>query len=149
MKKVLGIIAVVVLSTGIFVSCSKSKSSSSANGSLKATAGGVSVSSNYCFTAESDSTLAIDGFNLNSTASVFPYITVQIDQWNGAAGTFAFDSTSNNGIGYYFASASVTKTANHGSVTITSVSATDVNGTFTFTCTDGTVISGGTFDAKR
>ncbi len=64
------------------------------------------------------------------------------------SGTYSFDSMGLHSSAGYRTSAGVDKKAKSGSVTFTKWDpGVKVTGTFSFTCTDGTVVSNGTFTA--
>ncbi len=93
--------------------------------------------------------MSIDGFSGTTLGAVFPDMEIYFSSWAGTTGTFAIDSdiTSQN-IAQYILNDSTAKESSTGTVTITSVSSTAIAGTFSFTCSDGTVVSSGSFNAK-
>ena len=139
MKKILGILLV----TGLGLSsCVKSSTTSSPTGSMTATAAGTSFSSANCYESSTAAYYTITGQATNAT------ISINIKSNNITTGTYTFDSTLTNNIAAYTANGGVAKNAKSGSVTITTINVgASFIGTFNFVCTDGTIVSGGTFTA--
>ena len=146
MKKLFSIAAIVMIGALAFTSCKKSDNSSS-NGTLTATAGTTSINSSYCAASLLGTNLGIGSVNLSSGTLAYPYITLQIGNFT-TAGTYTMDGVT-TGAGYIVGSnASDIKTAAYGTIVVTSVSSTQVSGTFSFTCTDSTKVTNGSFTAK-
>jgi len=144
MKKLFSIAAIVMIGALAFTSCKKSDNSSS-NGSLKATAGSTSVNSNYCIATYSDSILSVFGANVSSS-NPFPYVSLSLLSWNGTAGTYAIDGFA---VGAdYIPGLTTTVPAVYGTITISTVASTQISGTFSFTCSDSTKVTNGSFTAK-
>jgi hypothetical protein len=143
MRKHIILAAIAVMSIAAFVGCKKS--SSTPGYSMKATVGTTAYSVSNCFGVKLDSSLTIEGIAGGTTTS-FPYLAVTLSTWSGNTGTFALDSFVN--FGEYILSDTSAKESKSGTLTITSVSSTTIAGTFSFTCSDGTVVSGGSFNAK-
>ncbi len=137
----------------LFTGCSPSGGSSPASSYfMKATIGSTTMNGTSCIATVVSSTLGITGSTVTAGAGGPPQINLTVSNWSGATGTFALTTVGSvtNNFGQYISAAGTTaKTSNSGTLTITSVSATEVKGTFNFTCTDGTVVSDGSFDAQR
>lgn len=136
-----------------FTGCSPSGGSSPASSYfMKATIGSASMDGTSCVATVVSGTLAISGSTVSGGVGGPPQINITIGNWSGSTGTFTLTTASSatNSFGQYIAaSGSTAKLSNSGSVTLTSVSATEIKGTFDFTCTDGTVVSAGSFTAQR
>jgi len=143
MKKLLTLSAIALMGMALISSCSKS-SSSSPSYSMDATIAGKSFSGTNCTATISGASLAVDG-GVFTSSPVYPYLTLGIFNYTGT-GTYAIGGTSVN-LGGVDSSASVVLVSQYGTVTITSVSP-NIVGTFSFTCSDSTKVSGGTFTAK-
>ena len=76
-------------------------------------------------------------------------INMLIVSWNQGTGPVNFDSTLVTGYAQYEPTTTSTLTSKTGTVNITSVSTTAISGTYSFTATDGTAVTAGTFTAKR
>ena len=155
MKKFLSVASIAMIAVAVFTGCSKSSSTSSATGSLKATAGTTSVNSNFCEAGYVDSTLSITGTSITSSTASYPYIILGIYGWNGTStGTFAIGG-SNLNLATYAVSSTVSHEATSGTITITSVSSTQISGTFSFVGgptsiggSDSVSVTNGSFTAK-
>jgi len=148
MKKILTIAAIAMIGLLTFAGCSK-KSSSGPSYYMKATLGSSAYNAGNCIASSNGAGgLTITGLGGSSTSPTPPYVSVEIVTWSNAAGTFNFDSTMTTNFAQYILSDTTSKISKSGSVIVNTVSSTVVTGTFTFTCTDGTVVSGGTFSAK-
>jgi hypothetical protein len=80
-------------------------------------------------------------------------ISLYIFNYKRNTGTFPISLTSvydtiNSASAIYLASGAASRNALYGTATITSVSAALIQGTFSFTCTDSTKITNGTFTCK-
>ncbi|GAA4459784.1 hypothetical protein GCM10023093_01390 [Nemorincola caseinilytica] len=113
--------------------------------------GGTAFEGTICLAGVVSSNLAITGSSTTGGVTGPPQINISVVNWSGSTGTFNFGAiTAGSHFAQYIVSTgSVAKTTSSGSVTITDVSATEIKGTFNFTCTDGTAITGGTFTAQR
>ena len=150
MKKILSIMAIAMIGLFVFAGCSKKSSSPSYT--MKATVGSTAFSANNCIGNINSTLLSVYGYNASGTTATFPNITIQMSNYT-AIGTFTIDTTaifSSLTFQYYPTSALTdVKSSKTGTLTLTSVTSTAIAGTFSFTCTDGTTVTGGTFSAKR
>ena len=147
MRKILTLAAIAIMGIAVFSGCSK-KSSSPSYG-MKATIGSTAYNAPYCLASSTSGVLVIDGLGGSATAPTPPYVTIVIPSWTSAAGTFNLDSTMTANYAEYILSDTVARISKTGSVIITSVTSTSIAGTFSFSCTDGTAVSSGSFTAKR
>jgi len=143
MKKLLAFSSIAMIAMSVFSGCSKSSSGSSYF--MKETIAGKSYSSTYCAAGSSSGYVTIAGSS--GTSLTYPYVTLTLANYNKTTGTFTLDTTLTGSFAEYNKDASTVVLAKSGSVTITSASP-NIVGTFSFTCTDGTVVSGGSFTAK-
>ena len=130
-------------------SCSKSSSSSASPYTMTATKGGTTATfsgSSSVYAVISGPLLEVEGITTgggDTTGYIF-----QLGNYTGA-GTYALDGTVN--VGEYLtktpSSASVLFAA-HGTFTVGSVSTTSITGTFSFSATDSSKVTNGTFTAK-
>ncbi len=88
----------------------------------------------------------LSGFN-GATHTGPPEIGLYITNYNHDTGTFDFDTTMYANYAMYITAGGDIKLAKSGSMTITSVSPSFI-GFFSLKCTDGTLISGGTFTGR-
>ncbi len=153
MKQLTLVAFTALLGLGVLLTgCTKKSSSSSTSSSysMKATIGSTSMNGSVCIASVVSSTLAISGSTVTGGVGGPPQINIAVASWTGTTGTFTLGLSSTGSFGQYVAStgalASMSQT---GSVTITSVTSTTIKGTFNFTCTDGKVISAGSFTAQR
>ena len=147
MKKIFSIAAIALMGLALFSGCSKS-SSSSPSYTMNASIGGSSFSSSNCLAASySGMFTEIYGFAGNSVTPTYPYIGLFLLNYAKTTGTFSLDSTMTANFAQIVTSATTNKVAKSGSITITSTSP-NIVGTFSFTTTDGTAVTGGTFTAK-
>jgi hypothetical protein len=146
MKKLLTFSAIALFGMALISGCSKS-SSSSPSYSMTASVSGTSYSAGNCIAVNNGTYIVIEGIGGATTAPTFPYLAISLTNYNKTTGTFNFDSSQTTNWAEYLTSSSTYKISKSGSVTITSVSP-NITGTFLFTCTDGTVVSSGSFTAK-
>jgi hypothetical protein len=117
---------------------------------MEATLGTSAYSAGNCIGSSDGSTgYVISGLGGGTTTPAFPYVSIEIANWTNATGTFNFDSTGTANYAEYITNDSTAKICKSGSIAITSVSTTAVSGIFNFTCTDGLVVSGGVFNARK
>jgi hypothetical protein len=146
MKKLLTFSTIVMIGLVVLSSCSKKSSSPSYLMTATVGATAFSGSNTYALTAGTD--VSIFSYTGSGTTATPPYLEIVMPNFTGT-GTYTFDSTLlSNTAGYYESSTSA-KVAKSGSVIITSSSSTSISGTFSFTTTDGTVVSNGKFTAKK
>ena len=134
--------ALIFLSTG----CSPSSSSSVTPASpyfMKATINGATFNGQYALTDTSSILRDLNGY-LSSTA---PLPVINIGITSTAVGTYAIDGF--NATAAIDSSASIMPGAAYGTITISAITTTSVTGTFSFTCTDSTRVTNGSFAAKR
>jgi hypothetical protein len=145
MKKNLTILAIAILGLVAFAGCKKSSSSS--NGTMSATIGGKSFTGNDCFFS-TVSGLVIDGFNGSGTTLVYPYFTLAVTGYTaGSTGTYTIDGFTN--IAGIDSSGTNVAVAAYGTITVTSATSSSLKGTFSFTCTDSTKVTLGSFTASN
>jgi hypothetical protein len=142
-------IAVLVIVTATFMSCSK-KTVSGTPPQMTAAVGTAAYSSPFCLAVRSGSQLMIEGLGGTSTTPTYPYIQVVINQWPGTVGTYPFMPTSiyPGGYGAYYSDPSYGSISDTGAVIITSVAGDLITGGFAFNCSDGVVVSSGAFIAR-
>ncbi len=148
MKKFLLIAATTMIAFGGTTGCKKD-SSTSPSYSMKATVGSSSFNTSHCIASAANGGLIITGWTGSSTTATAPMMVIAITSWNQGTGTVNFDASMSNGYEEYVASTTTTSLAQTGTVNITSVASNAISGTFSFTATDGTVVSGGTFTAQK
>jgi len=146
MKKILTFTAIVMIGLAAFSGCKKSSDSPSYN--MSASVGGTAFSANYCVADTLGGALMIMAFNGTGYTATPPDMIITITSYTGM-GTYNFDSLGVTNIGQYNATASTSKESIAGSVVISSTTSTQVVGTFSFTCSDGTVVSSGKFTAQK
>ena len=145
MKKITTLSVVVLLAIAALPGCKKKDAPAY---SMTATIGGTPYTAAL---AVADNVGGLEVFSettTGGTAVTYPYINIHITGSSFATGTYAFDSLKTTNYATVFLSDTSTKIAQSGSVKITGVSADAISGNFTFTCTDGTVISNGKFVAE-
>lgn len=148
MKKIFTIAAIALMGLALFSGCSKSDSTPSY--SMKASLGGTSFNSSNCIAATYPGTSFIEIYGMGGTltAPTFPYVALFLYNYAKTTGTFTIDSTLSTNYAEIVTSATTFKLAKSGTITITSVSP-NIVGTFSFTATDGTAVTGGSFTAKN
>jgi hypothetical protein len=136
----------------VFNGCSPSSGSSPASSYfMKATIGGTTMNGTVCIAGQVGTIMGITGSTVASGVGGPPQINISIGNWSGAPGsyTIAAISSPTNTFGQYIsATGAIAKISTSGTVTISSISASEIKGSFNFTCTDGTVVSAGSFTAK-
>jgi hypothetical protein len=146
MKKFLSLSAVALMGMALISSCSKSSSSTSSSYSMKATVNGAAFNGTNCIATISGTTLALNGGSYTTATPTYPYFTIGIENYSGV-GTYALNGSTSNIAGIDSSASSVLASA-YGTVTITSVSP-NIVGTFSFTLSDSTKVTSGTFTAKN
>jgi hypothetical protein len=149
MKKFLTFAAIAMIGLFAFSGCTKKSDSPSYT--MKATVGSTAFSVNNCYGLISGTSLSIFGYSASGTTATYPNITI-VDFNYTAPGTYdvSTSGTSMVTMAYYPSSdPSAIKSAQTGTLTIATVTTTTITGTFSFTCTDGTVVSNGSFTARR
>ena len=148
MKKLLTYGAIAVYGLAVMTGCKKSdSSSSSASYTMSATIGGHAFSGAKCIAGINGAQLAIVG-GLDGTAATFPNITINVQSYTGL-GTYPIQIFSTT----YFNTATLDSTltqaapAAYGSVIVTGTS--PITGTFSFTCTDSTKVTNGSFSCLK
>ena len=115
---------------------------------MSATVAGAPYTSALCIAYTSGNNVEIEAETTTAGATLtYPYISLWLNRTSLTTGTFSLDSTQLNNYAEYITSVSTFKLAKSGSITITSISP-DVVGTFSFTCTDSTVVTNGKFVAE-
>ena len=147
-------VAVFIIAATIFTGCTPSTSSSSSSYVMKATiSGSTPMNGSICLAALVSSTLGITGSTVTGGIAGPPQINLSIGSWSGTTGTFPLtnvSSATSGNFGQYISTTGVlAKVSSAGNLIITSVTSTQIKGTFSFTCTDGTVVSAGSFTAQR
>ncbi len=149
----LKLLAVFALLGFTFLSACSSPSSSPASPtySMKATIGSTTMNATSCIAALVGTNLGITGSTVTGSVGGPPQINISIYGWSGAAGTTSLIAPGSTGAfaEYVPTVGALTSVSQSGSVTISAVSSTTISGTFNFTCSDGKVITAGTFTAKR
>jgi hypothetical protein len=144
MKKQFAGILFVLVCAGTFGSCTKKTTNSTPANSMKATVGNTSFAAVSVAVTKNNA----GGTNLVDIAGVKDAsntLSLILSGYTGAAGTYTIDNmgtTSNEAI---VETNGATVTAAHGSIVVTSVGSSTMSGTFSFTCTDSTKVTGGTF----
>jgi hypothetical protein len=148
MKKIITLAMALMLGVLFMTGCSKKSDSPSY--SMKATAGGTAISANNASATLAGGSLAIAGINSSGGAATPPYISMTIVNFTGT-GTYNIDASGTVASASYFPDSDLShvKISKTGSIVVTSSSSASVSGTFSFTTTDGTSVTGGTFTAKR
>lgn len=151
MKKILTFAAAAVLGLATLSGCSKS-SSPSPSYFMKATIGGTSFNVTNCYAVTTGSVLSITGSSGTTTTSTPPMFGITIYSYSNP-GTYKVDTalTTATVAGTYATTMNPAdmKASKAGTVVITSASSATISGTFSFTFTDGTAVTAGSFTAKR
>jgi hypothetical protein len=142
MKKTLTIAAMAVLGLAAFTGCSKS--SSSPSNTMTATINGASYSGT-CTAAINNGNLEIAS-GTGGTSLIYPSLVIGTSNYTGT-GTYT-QSSSNTLVFGIDSSSSLVLVSSTGTITITSASSTSISGTFSYTCTDSTKVTNGSFTAK-
>jgi hypothetical protein len=145
MKRILTIALIAIAGVSAFCSCSKKSSSPSYT--MTASLGSSAYNAPNCIAVPTGTTMVIEGIGGTGTVATFPYVQLIIANWATKTGTYSFDSTLAGSYAQYLLNSTTIKISKSGSVVVTSASATTISGTFSFTCTDGTTVTGGTFTA--
>ena len=154
-------ISVILLITAAIVACKKSSdkpaTSSSSPFFMKARVDSASFSTVYCATyfSQNSDTFFIQGYNLADTLTQvhsYPQIMLCLYHYGITPGTFLIGGNSGN-TAFYITGPTTSVQALYGSITMLTIpyaiaSDTPVTGTFHFTCTDSTFVSGGTYTAS-
>ena len=147
MKNILIVTVCVLIGLAVVTGCQKSASTT--NYSMDAIIAGKPTIFNNCFVSAgynsitgSASNYVIEGL---SNSSNFPYIMLSVPAIKDT--TYYISGTTVSNYAKYFVDTVTTKYAASGIVVIASVSPY-VIGSYSFTCTDGTTITQGTFIAK-
>ena len=150
MRQILLIAAVALLGLTIFSGCSTSGGASPTY-SMTATIGSTHMNGTICIAAQVTTVMGISGSTVTSGVTGTPQIHLSLWNWTGATGSYTLKTggSGNNYAEYVPSSGSLASVSQSGTVTITSISSTTISGTFNFTCTDGKVISSGSFTAQR
>ena len=134
----------------IFGACKSTNSSGPYSMNWTQSGTSYSATSDYVVSV-SDSVIAnsitIQGETNNATISLY------IFNYTRTTGTFpilytSVSNTVNSATAIYLISGAPSRSASYGTATITSVSPALVQGTFSFTCTDSTKVTNGTFTCK-
>ena len=141
-NRTLVFISLIALSIAAF-SCKKS---SPVTYQVKATVNGAAwsattVSANTAWSGSSDTMLAVVGVDSVSGKT----ITLEFRPYRGVPVTFSLSDTSSRAAAY-LDKGSTTSIAKTGSMSITSVSSSLIQGTFQFTTYDSIVVTNGTFN---
>ncbi len=146
MKKLLTLPAIALLCLATTTGCKKNNSNSNAatTYSMTATAGGTAFSTSDCLESSNFTSYFFTGQATGGRS-----ITIGIASNNLTTGSYTLDSITTGHFAEYFISSGNYKMSKSGTVTITSIVAgVSIAGTFNFTCTDGTTVTGGKFTAK-
>ncbi len=158
MRKILFVLALLV---GAFIINGCTPSGGGGGGGstyyMKATVAPSNMNTTMCIAsvnASAGNSLAITGSTISGGVGGPPIIALCVYNWSGGTGTFALSNPGSAAptmpFGQYTAGGGAySKNSSSGTLTITSVSATAISGSFSFTCTDGTAITAGTFNAER
>ena len=147
MKKNLTILVAALLCLTTILGCTKKGNVAGSRPGMTANIGTAPYIATFCLATQSGAQLTINGLSGTTTTPVAPYVTLVIKHWAGATGKYAIDSTGNNyaayigGVGAYSLSSG-------GSIIVTSVTTEQIEGSFSFTCYDGTAATGGVFYAR-
>ena len=145
MKKLLTLSAIALMGMAVISGCSKS-SSSSPSYTMTATIAGKSFNGTNCIASVAGGQLVVDGGAFTTATATYPYIALSVANYTGTV-TYSFCGTTLNVAGID-SSASSLPVSQYGTITVTAASSTVISGTFSFTCSDSTKVTGGTFSAK-
>ena len=148
MKRNITLFVLAVLGIVAMTGCSKTGPTPGSTPNMKASIGAMPYIAPYCLAVQNGSQILIEGLGGTTTVPTYPYMALTILKWTGKPAIYVNDSTGTNFVGQYFSSTTSYELANIGSVIITSITADQINGAFSFTCYDGVVVSGGTFAAR-
>lgn len=141
MRKQLAGIALALVCAGAFNSCTKkSTTNSTPANSMKATVGSTSFAATSVATSKNGSLVDIAGVKDASNT-----LSLVLSGYTGAAGTYTIDNMGTTLNEAIVETNGATVAAAHGSIVVTSVGSSTMSGTFSFTCTDSTKVTGGTF----
>jgi len=148
MRKILTFSAVVMMCLVVFAGCSKKSSSSTPSYTMKATVGTTSFTAANCVASNVNGLTAIIGWAGTSSTPAPPYIEIYLTGYNKTTGTFSLTGALTANYASYYENSTTASVSTTGTLTIASASTTSIVGSFSFTTTDGTVVSNGTFTAK-
>jgi hypothetical protein len=143
-----------LFSISMFTGCFPTASSVAPSYGMTATIGSTHLNATVVNAYSTMNILAITGSSVNGSAAGRPQINITVPNWNGAAGTFTLmpgmGGTFNGPFAEYIPTdSSYALLSQHGTVVVNSVSTSTITGTFSFTCTDSTAVTAGSFIAKR
>jgi hypothetical protein len=147
MRNILTLAIITTFWLAAFAGCKKSRSST-ASYTLTATVGDSAFSGNDTYVVGTGISRAIFSYNGTGSSPMPPYMQIVIPNYTGA-GTYNFDTTLVTNFALYQSTYTNRKLAKSGAVVISDTSGASVSGTFSFTATDGTVVSSGKFTAKK
>ena len=114
---------------------------------MKAGVDTIMYNASNCIAINKSGTLLIEGISGGGSKPTFPYMSIMIGGWSNTPGVYYLDNSMAGSYAQYLINDTATELSQTGSVAIYSVSNVSVKGTFYFTCTNGAVISNGTFTA--
>ena len=144
MKKIIYSTAIAIMGLATITGCTK-KSDSTPTYSMKATINGVAFNGTGCYAGSGSGSLLISGgIGASSTTLSYPYIVLSVNTGYTGVGTYVFNSIAN--IAQVDSAAGSGAIGSYGTITITNTN--PLTGTFSFTCSDSTKVTGGSFVAK-
>ncbi|MCW3122133.1 MAG: hypothetical protein JWQ38_1625 [Flavipsychrobacter sp.] len=146
MKKMSALLVVVMAFLLIFSGCKKKETKPSYY--IRATVGTTDYDVSECIALSSGNTTIIKGANATAT-STYSYIGLSLQKTSLLPGdTIRFVKSPASFANVYYTSGS-SSVSHTGTVIITEMTGNSLSGTFIFTCTDGTTVTGGIFNAER
>ena len=150
MRKNITLLAIAILGMVAFFSCKKSDNNNAnninVNGSMTATIGTTAFKAPYCDATVYDTLFTVTG-STSDTGITYPYIILSVTDYKGI-GTYTIPGGSdrNGNVATVYYTDSTGAQSVYGTVSITAITP-NIVGTFSFTCSDSTKVTNGTFSA--
>ena len=145
MKKILMIAAIAGVGLATFSGCSKS-SSSSPSESMTAKINGANYSNSNVTATISGPSMSVSS-STGVTTITYPFVTFGVFNYTGV-GTYTANSSGGMNVFGIDSSTTAALVGAYGTVVVSSASSSYISGTFSFTCSDSTKVTSGTFTAK-
>jgi hypothetical protein len=154
MKINIALIAVAFFAVAAMFGCNKSGGSGvqygmNADFNNPITSASFTYNVTNCLATQVGTSMLIEGLGSTSITPTYPYIAISIANWHDATDTFKFDTGAAYTFARYYSDANNYLVSKTGLVFIRSINDQTMSGTFQFVCTDGTLVTNGTFLARR
>ena len=113
---------------------------------MTASIGVFPYSAPYAIAYRDKGQMIIEGLGGTTTTPTLPYIVLHLNNYVGLTGVYPIDSTGENGAEYVTGQTEFLF-SRIGTIVITSASQDRIKGSFTFLCSDSTMVNSGDFDA--